>query len=279
MESRTAVVLRVADQRPGVLRRGAPGCGSCAARCGPLVRFRMPPGGAAGMARPAAARRYLERLAAAGPRRSSALPAGTPGEQRLDDVERALSRTLPDRAAHVPGLAVRAGPAARGPGRRRSTRWTPRLADEVLRSLPHNVTSEMDLELWALASPGARDAASAAALSGTPGGRAGRSGTGRGALPRAAAGRAGRLPRAGTGTVRWPRSTSACPAGPTIPPTCSGCWPTTCGWTTRAGSGRPVRPGRAGRRGDDLRGRGRRAAPLARRARRWCAGCCAGPGS
>jgi rifampicin phosphotransferase len=44
----------------------------------------------------------------------------------------------------------------------------PALADEVLRSLPHNVTSQMDLELWALATRVRGDTESAATLSGTP---------------------------------------------------------------------------------------------------------------
>ena len=74
--------------------------------------------------------------------------------------------------------------------------------------------------------------------------------------PHAAAGaaaRAGARSSPSTATARRPRSTSACRAGPTTRPRCSGRWPTTCGITdppttptpgSPAGRPRPRRPSR-----------------------------------
>ena len=80
----------------------------------------------------------------------------------------------------------------------------------VLRGLPHNVTTEMDLELWharppACASDEVRSHAEATSCDGLPGSR--------------------------TATAPSPRSTSACRAGPTTRATSSACSRTTCGWT------------------------------------------------
>ena len=148
MESRAAVVLRALVQDPAFTARGSRGRfvrGALRA----LIRFRVPPVALLALARPAAARRYLDRLQRPA-RALSALPAGTPAQERLDDVARELSRTFPTVPRMFPvwvsGLALlRASQAVAGPAMGAAT------ADDVLRALPHNVTSEMDLELWGLA--------------------------------------------------------------------------------------------------------------------------------
>jgi pyruvate,water dikinase len=165
MEARTAVVLRALLEDPDFSVRGSRLTFARKALRA-LARFRMPPVAALAMARPAAARRYLARLQR--PAQDLApLPAGAPAGQRLDRVEWALSLTFPAVPrmfpVWLPGLLLlRAAQAVAGGA------LDPALADEVLRSLPHNVTSLMDLELWALATRVRGDAESAGTLSGTP---------------------------------------------------------------------------------------------------------------
>ena len=103
--------------------------------------------------------------------------------------------------------------------------------DAVLRALPHNVTTEMDLQLWALAQQVRADPASAAEL-----GAADADPTSAPSPPASTPATCPRSCRTGsprscaaTATGPSPRSTSACPAGPSSPSTCSACWPTTCG--------------------------------------------------
>ena len=165
MEARTAVVLRSLITDPEFSVRGsrvrfARGALRAAAR------FRMPPTALLALARPAAARHYLQRLAAPA-EALTARPAGTTGEQRLDGIERALDELFPTVPrmfpVWLPGLLLlKAAQVVAGDA------MDATLADEVLRSLPHNVTSEMDLQLWALASRVRADAESAATLSATP---------------------------------------------------------------------------------------------------------------
>nr|BFE87436.1 hypothetical protein GCM10020093_100370 [Planobispora longispora] len=110
----------------------------------------------------------------------------------------------------------------------------------VLRGLPHNVTTEMDLALWDLATRIRRDAEAASLLLTTP------------AADLAARFHAGSLPAAvdggcasswrRTASARWPRSTSGCPAGRRIRRTSSAWWPTICGWTTRRWPPTPCSP-------------------------------------
>jgi rifampicin phosphotransferase len=165
METRTAAVLRTLITDPAFAVQGSRlTVARGAARA--LARFRMPPVAALAMARPAAARRYLARLEQPA-RELAALPPGVPAEQRLDGVQRALAGVFPTVPrmfpVWLPGLLLlRAAQAVAGDAMD-ATR-----ADEVLRSLPYNVTSQMDLELWALATRVRGDTAAAATLSGTP---------------------------------------------------------------------------------------------------------------
>jgi pyruvate,water dikinase len=111
---------------------------------------------------PDAARRRIARLGAQ-VERFAATPGGATGTERLDRATDALTRAFPTvprvAPAFVAGFAMRAvAQRLAGPELDHAT------MDEVLRGLPHNVTTEMDLRLWALAVQVRRDPASAAAL-------------------------------------------------------------------------------------------------------------------
>ena len=94
-------------------------------------------------------------------RAALAVPAGATATQRLDHVERILGQhvfpvvpaILPLPALGFALLAV-AGKLAGKPGNG--------ALQEVLRGLPNNVTTEMDLDLWSLATAIRNDPASAA---------------------------------------------------------------------------------------------------------------------
>ncbi len=166
MEARTAVVLRGLATDPAFAARGSSRRRFARGALRALVRFRVPPVALMSVLRPAAAYRYLDRLGEPA-RTLRALPPGAPGEQRLDHVERALTTVFPVAPrmfpTWVPAVALlRAARALAGAAMDATD------ADEVLRSLPHNVTSEMDLELWALATRARADAAAAAALRESP---------------------------------------------------------------------------------------------------------------
>jgi pyruvate,water dikinase len=146
MEARSAVVLRsLATERTGswwpFLRRVLP----------VLVRYRIPPRVVLGALRPAAARRRLDRFGQELRARLARRQGLTP-EQRLDVARELLNSSfLPIAATVGPvalgsafgmfGLASALLGKDAGPGE---------LAG-ALRGLPHNVTTEMDLQLWALA--------------------------------------------------------------------------------------------------------------------------------
>ncbi len=165
MEARTAVVLRSLVEDPAFAVRNSSRLRFARGALRAMARFRIPPVALMSALRPAAGRRYLARLAEPA-RTLRAVPAGASAEQRLDQVERALGLTFPTVPrmfpVWIPGLGLLgAARAIAGDAMDAST------ADDVLRSLPHNVTSEMDLQLWALAVRVRADDASAAAFDGT----------------------------------------------------------------------------------------------------------------
>ncbi len=162
MEARTAAVLRdlLADPafapRPGsrraALRRALP----------VLLRLRVPVVLAQAVVSPDAARRRIARLGAR-VEGFAAAPGGATGTERLDRATDALTRALPAVPRVAPAFA--AGFAMRALVERLAGPDLDAVTmDEVLRGLPHNVTTEMDLGLWALAVRVRRDPASAAAL-------------------------------------------------------------------------------------------------------------------
>jgi pyruvate,water dikinase len=162
MEARTAAVLRdlLADpafaprrgSRRAALRRALPA----------LLRLRVPALLVQAVVSPDAARRRIARLGAR-VERFAAAPGGATGTERLDRATDALARAFPAvprvAPAFLAGFAMRAlAQRLAGPDLDDVT------MDEVLRGLPHNVTTEMDLRLWALAVRAGRDPGSATAL-------------------------------------------------------------------------------------------------------------------
>ena len=160
MEARSAVVVRelMSDQRfsvlPGSRRRGLAAMARVAWRC------RVPFVAVQALVSPAAAHRRADRLLDRVRR-----PAITSADSRrsVDDVVALLTDALPLAPRLLPGAA--AGFAAFGvAGRllRGSGDWHD--IEVVLRSVPDNVTTEMDLELWQLGARARADADSAQAL-------------------------------------------------------------------------------------------------------------------
>ncbi len=162
MEARTAVVLRglladpafatVPDGRRRALRRVVPA----------LVRLRVPLLLAQAVVSPAAARNRVARVGA----QIEAAATATGGATGVERLERATA-TLADAFTIMPRVApvFAAGFLMRALARRLAGPDLDDVAmDEILRSLPHNSTTEMDLELWALAERLRADPASVAAL-------------------------------------------------------------------------------------------------------------------
>ena len=168
MEARTAVVVGglvddpafalVAGGRRRALRRIVPA----------LVRFRVPLVMMQAIASPAAARRRVDALGA----RAAGITGSSPDASaaaRLDRATQVLATALTVFPRSAPAFA--AGFLMRAVARRLAgTDLDDVTMDAVLRSLPHNVTTEMDLQLWALAQQVRSDPASAAALGPSPGG-------------------------------------------------------------------------------------------------------------
>ena len=162
MEARTGVVLRELLDDPAF----APvphGRRRALRRIGPvLVRFRVPLVIAQAVASPAAASRRVARLGA----RAAAFPPSAPGATGVERLERAtaaLASALPAFPGSAPAFA--AGFLMRGVARRLAGDDLDDVTmDAVLRSLPNNVTTEMDLQLWALAQRVRSDPDSADAL-------------------------------------------------------------------------------------------------------------------
>jgi phosphohistidine swiveling domain-containing protein len=127
------------------------------------ARYRIPLVAAHALARPGAALRRFDRIGGRLDARLT-LPASATPAERLDLVERVL-------AAETVPLAPRILPAAAAgfvmfglAGRLLGADARPGDLQTVLRGLPHNVTTEMDLELWRLASRVRADDTSAALL-------------------------------------------------------------------------------------------------------------------
>ncbi len=163
METRSAVVLRGLFDEPELSVRTRSPLPFARRLVRVLARFRIPPLVALALVAPAAARRHVDR---SGERlRATTAPAGATALARLDHVVAVLREVFPvlPRTAPVAlagflmlGLARRvAGPDLDADA-----------THEVLRSLPYNRTTEMDLQLWAVATRVRGDAASVAALEG-----------------------------------------------------------------------------------------------------------------
>jgi len=127
-----------------------------------LVRYRVPVLVALALARPAAAHRRIDRVGD-DLRRTLRPPATASPADRLDRALRLLGDAIPmlPRVVPVPftGMALHALAL-----RLASPDADDATGQELLRGLPHNTTTGMDLELWALASRIRTDDVSAAAL-------------------------------------------------------------------------------------------------------------------
>jgi pyruvate,water dikinase len=165
MESRSAAVLRrlfddprfsVTGRSPWrLLRHVAP----------VAARFRVPETLLRALFRPEAALREAGRF---GERFRAALvvPAGSTAVQRLDHVERILGHELFPVVPNILPLPAVGFALLAAAGRLLGDSAGPGALQPVLRGLPNNVTTEMDLALWQLAAAIRADAAAAAVFDG-----------------------------------------------------------------------------------------------------------------
>lgn len=165
MEARSAVVLRhLLDDprltcRPGGRARFARRLATVA------VRFRVPLVILEAVARPEATHRRCARLEDGLRDRTRPLPEGATGHERLEAVTRLLRMDI---VPMLPGVlpAAAAGFALLALARRLLGEDAgPGDLQTVLRGMPHNVTTTMDLRLWDLASEIQADAAASAIIS------------------------------------------------------------------------------------------------------------------
>ncbi|MDQ4010010.1 MAG: PEP-utilizing enzyme [Actinomycetota bacterium] len=150
MEARSAVVLRQLCDDPRLAERTTSWWPFVRRLLTVAVRFRIPLQIVQALISPAAARRRVDEV---GRRLRSQLtvPAGITSGQRLDHAQRLLNTAvIPIMPAVTP--VAGAGFLARAlAGKLAREDVEPGEWDEMLRGLPHNVTTKMDLELWAVA--------------------------------------------------------------------------------------------------------------------------------
>ncbi|MGI5129005.1 PEP/pyruvate-binding domain-containing protein [Pseudonocardia sp. CA-107938] len=149
MEARSAVVIRGLLDDPAFAPRRGSRRRFVAKVVRVAFRYRIPPQILLALASPQAARRRIDRIGAR-VYAQHPLPDGTAPLARIDHAADVLRECFPVLPTVVPaagagfamlGLArLVAGPAIDADA-----------VHELLRSLPHNSTTEMDLELWALA--------------------------------------------------------------------------------------------------------------------------------
>jgi len=163
MEARAAAVLRELGEDPRFTVRKVSVRPLVTTVAKAALRLRIPPRLLVGVLSPERALRATERTAA-GWRADLVAPAGISGEQRLDHVQRVLSRNV---TTVMPGFAPAAGAGflmLALANRLLRGALEPGEMEAVLRGLPHNVTTEMDLRLWQLVGRARADAPSAEAL-------------------------------------------------------------------------------------------------------------------
>ena len=161
MEARSAAVLRrlFADPRFSVTSRSP---WRVLRHVGPVAaQARVPETLLRALFRPEAALRRAEQF---GERFRAALvvPAGSTPGQRLDHVERILGQELFPVVPNILPLPALGFALLAAAGRLLGADAGPGALQPVLRGLPHNVTTQMDLALWQLAAAIRADAGSAA---------------------------------------------------------------------------------------------------------------------
>ncbi|MDQ6753349.1 MAG: PEP-utilizing enzyme [Actinomycetota bacterium] len=149
MEARSAVLVRRLFTDPGFSVLSSSARPLLKRVGGVAVRARVPARALEALLRPTAALGRADRLA--GPLAAFiAVPETATPEQRLDHVQRILGRVFPLLPAVLPGAL--AGFALLGLARKLLGGMDrPDELQTVLRGLPHNVTTNMDLDLWQLA--------------------------------------------------------------------------------------------------------------------------------
>ena len=269
MEARSAKVLRSVfdDPRLSITRRTP---WELLKHVVPIAaRARVPEAAIRALVRPEAALKRLTRFTTEF-NATLELPPGASPRARLNHAEGILGAALPEPSGRAPagGPGLRHARLCRKTPWRRKTLWrgedgtatagpAPGEANvelqPVLRGLPNNVTTEMDLELWRLATGDPCRRRVAGRVHRPAACRAGAALRRRRAARRGA-GRSGRIPASGTATAPSPRSTSACPAGPTTRPTSWASSPIICGWTTLRSRPTASSPRRRRGGGDKLSG-------------------------
>jgi pyruvate,water dikinase len=166
MEARSAVVLRRLGDGPRLAERTRSRWPFLRRLLAVAVRFRIPLQIAQALVSPAAARRRVDHV---GRRLRSRLtvPAGVTGGQRLDHTQHLLGTVVIPIMPTITPVAGAGFLAQALAGKLARAELEPGESDEVLRGLPHNVTTTMDLRLWALASRVRTDPTATAALQGT----------------------------------------------------------------------------------------------------------------
>lgn len=161
MEARSAVVLRglFDDPRFSVLPRSRRRFAGPALRL--AARVRLPALVVQALVSPAAAQRRVRRLA--DEVHAADVPAGGDIPTRVDGVVDLLFRAMPLAPRSLPGAVVGFGMLGLA-GRLLRGSTQPGDLQTVLRSVPDNVTTEMDLDLWQVAVRARDDPDSAAAL-------------------------------------------------------------------------------------------------------------------
>jgi phosphohistidine swiveling domain-containing protein len=166
MESRSAVVLRALLDDPRLAVQRASWAPFVRRLVRTLLRFRVPVLMALALLRPDAARRRVERVGDRVRALTATVPQ-LPAAELLDRAVHVLRQAFPVLPLTVP--VAGAGFAMLGAARKIAGPDLDAAAvNDVLRSLPYNSTTEMDLRLWALARKLRGDAAAATALRGTP---------------------------------------------------------------------------------------------------------------
>ncbi|WP_354234791.1 PEP/pyruvate-binding domain-containing protein [Arthrobacter sp. UYEF3] len=165
MEARSAVVLRELSEDPrlSVTSRSP---WRLLRRIGPVAaRARVPESLLRALLRPEAALRRAEQF---GERFRAALmvPAGSTAVQRLDHAERILGRELFPVVPNILPLPALGFAMLAAAGKLLGPGAGPGALQPVLRGLPSNVTTEMDLALWQLAAAIRADADAAALFDG-----------------------------------------------------------------------------------------------------------------
>lgn len=161
MEARSAAVLRVLfdDPRFSVTSRSP---WRLLRHILPVAaRARVPESLLRALFRPEAALRRAERFGERF-RATLVVPAGSTAQQRLDHVERILGRELFPVVPNILPLPALGFALLAAAGRLLGNSAGPGSLQPVLRGLPHNVTTEMDLALWQLADAIRADAGAAA---------------------------------------------------------------------------------------------------------------------